>query len=303
MLAPGTASGQSASLAGDRLQLTLGTRTWVSDGAAEFSIGAPSGTPNILSELKWNGIQSPVVEFHGEALAYRRLLLTSAIGFGGIGGGSFRDQDFDGNNRTGLYSDATASVEGRNLFYANADLGWRALTWGSAADPRAGFLDLLLGYQYWRETYVADRAVQVVPATGPLTNQGAAITERFEWSSLRLGARTAIPVIQKVSLHGRVLFVPWSRFDLTDIHHLRTDLKQDPSFAATTTGGKGVQLDAGISYNFWGTAALDLGYRFWQLESGEGSITARGVDGDTIEPFHGALNRRHGPTVGLSYRF
>ena len=67
------------------------------------------------------------------------------------------------------------------------------LSWAVQKKKPWATLDLLIGYQHWRETYVATRAVQtkdpfgLFGGLGPFANQGKAITDEFTWDSLRVG--------------------------------------------------------------------------------------------------------------------
>lgn len=77
------------------------------------------------------------------------------------------------------------------------------------------------------------------------------ITEDYFWQSLRLGMRTQIPVDWGLSVKARAVLLPWTTTEMDDVHHLRTDLLQNPSFRSEAQGGFGYQLDAGLSYTVW----------------------------------------------------
>ena len=140
----------------------------------------------------------------------------------------------------------------------------------------------------------------VVP---PISNGERVITQDWYWYSLRLGARTQVPIVGGLSARARGYVIPWSMSVVDDVHHKRSDLLHDPSFHDEAGGGVGVQLDAGITYRVWRGLSVEVGYQYWWIKSGEGTSTARTPDGD----FDGKLlenkTERHGPYLSVQYRF
>ncbi len=311
LFVPTLVFGQQATVADkEKFSLLVAQRAWVTNGNSDLNIAGPGGVPNILSELEWDDVDSTVVEFTADALFFKRYILSVDIGFGAISGGSLRDKDFLGFDRTLLFSDTISAADNDDLFYVNVDLGYRILnccpfgfSWAVPDKKPRGTLDLLIGYQHWRETYIGKKTIDLFPGTRTI-DQGNAITEDFTWDSLRLGTRVNIEILPKFSFRGRLMFVPWTNFDLEDRHHLRTDLKQNPSFETRTRGGFGVQFDATLSYIVWRGLSIEAGYQLWDIRSGDGTITARSlILGDVKEPFNEATSTRHGAIIGINYRF
>ena len=134
-----------------------------------------------------------------------------------------------------------------NLYYFNLDFGWRIVTWHGFRNPDAFLaVDFLLGWQYWSEKYVAQGGVDLFPGDRAFP-PGDVIASRFSWDSFRLGLRSLWQINEQWSLKGRFYFIPYTEFENNDIHYLRTDLLQDPSFLdrAHGAGLRGVgHLDA-----------------------------------------------------------
>ena len=86
------------------------------------------------------------------------------------------------------------------------------------------------------------------------------ISERATWDSLRVGARASIEIFPKLSIKTRLMFVPWTHYELEDIHYMRSSHKKDPSFEAKADGGFGVMSDTTISYNIWKGLSIEAGY-------------------------------------------
>jgi opacity protein-like surface antigen len=277
--------------------LTLGGRLALITGDTRFSVAAGSGTPNVLSELRWRGLDTVVPEVNAE-LVWKRLVALGTIGAGAVFDGVLIDDDFAGNDRTGRFSHTRSSVVGA-LVYVNLAVGFRLVTWGERATPRAGYVDAFIGHQYWREDYDAFGATGTVS----IPNDVRAISETFTFNSLRIGARAHVPVFRAFGLKIAGAILPWSHVELEDEHPLRTDLRHDPSFSAHADGGFGYQLDGGFTYNVGKHLSVETGFRYFRLDSGRGQETAHTVAGDVRQRLNEIVIERYGPYVGVSYRF
>ena len=275
------------------VSVEIGGRVWVTSGYSTNS------TPR--SELRWRGVDSVVPEVDVDILL-KRLVLRGSIGGGVIKEGVLIDEDFDDRDHDVRSSRTRSDTDDTGLFYLNFDAGYRLLQWGAREQP--GFVDVLGGFQFWYERYVAFGATSAFPSVVPtISSTERVITQDWYWYSLRLGARTQVPLFGGVAVRARGYVLPWSKSVVDDIHHKRGDLLHDPSFHDEATGGVGVQLDGGLTYRLWRGLSAEVGYQYWWIKSGEGTSTARTPQGD----FDGRLieNRteRHGPYVGLQYRF
>jgi opacity protein-like surface antigen len=65
----------------------------------------------------------------------------------------------------------------------------------------------------------------------------------------------------------------------------------------------GVQLDGGLAYRLWRGLSVEVGYQYWWVKSGGGTSTARTLSGDVDRPLFENRTERHGPYVGLQWRF
>jgi hypothetical protein len=112
-----------------------------------------------------------------------------------------------------------------------------------------------------------------------------------------------VQLLPCLTLAGKLLVVPVNRFQNYDIHFLRPDLLQDPSFFDRATGGFGMRLDATLSYQVWRGLSLELGYRLWKNRAGLGFTTSRSPEGDSLSPLHQVETLRQGLLLGLQWRF
>jgi hypothetical protein len=214
------------------------------------------------------------------------------------------------------FSRTFSDVNGNDMWYVNLDGGYKLLNVESK-----GSLGLFIGYQYWRQAHTASGITQVectaVNPTaqgrqlgiacnppGTVSNSGrTVISNTAAWSSLKLGVEGDYRVFSRLSLAGKFAFIPYASLDNKDIHYLRTDLAQNPSFRMTGTG-IGINAETTISVMIISRLYFDLGYRFWWMNMLDGQLQANESTGAVSTV---ALNEfssmRQGMTFGVHYQF
>jgi hypothetical protein len=222
-----------------RVELSAGT--WISVGDTRWAHNASSnpGLGNPTSKLTYKDVGTNVIDLTGKFWFSPKVFGRLNGGFAGIGGGRLTDDDFGSGQR--LFSKTTSNVPDNNMYYINADFGGRV---GEFPNHR-GWLDLFGGYQYWHTEHQAVGIGQVVCDPGAIpgllcnpagtsSNEGeTVITNRANWHSLRMGASAEYRLTTRFSLLGTLAVIPISVFDNKDVHHLRGDLQQNPSFSMT----------------------------------------------------------------------
>jgi Protochlamydia outer membrane protein len=281
--------------------LTVGFREWISQGRSGHNIGNFGG-PNVASELSWRGLNSVITQFSGDLLV-NRFVADLSVGFGSIGSGTLIDQDWNGNNRTNKLEETFSPVTEAGITMVTLDVGARLLTWTFRGHPLPGAVDFLLGYQYWRERYVATGVQDLFPPISPSTG-ARAITQTNTWNSFRLGIRAIVPLHSRFALKGSVFYIPLTSHENEDIHHLRSDLRRNPSFLTTATGGNGVQLEGSAVLRLWRTLTVEAGYAYWDIRSGQGTVEAFFENGRIgVAPHNDEHTRRQGVFFGVNYTF
>lgn len=282
----------------------VGARAWLSWARSDsnFGGGGPIGFATPLSDLKWHNLVSETGEVSASALLLNRVVLNASGGGGVTNSGQLVDRDFALSQQQGLFSESIAPTTGNSLSYFNADLGWRF--WENACC----FFDGLIGYQYWREHYLAQGGTQSVsfpglglPPSGFPFPPGPSISEQYTWQSFQIGGQTAWQFSPRWALKGRLMFMPVTWFENDDVHFLRVPLLTSTERA---TGGFGVTADLRVTYWLCRGLFLELGYRIWDVTSGSGQISESFSGVPTFSlPFNQASTVRQGLTLGLTYQF
>lgn len=303
-------------------RIELGVGAWFSTGQTQWAHDA-SVVPilgNPTSKLTYKDVGTNVVEFTGRAWLPRNWFARLNLGFGNVGGGRLTDDDYlradGGSPSSRTYSD----LKGDDMWYLNADLGRRIVEF-----PRSrGWLDVFAGYQYWYQRFSANGLTQAIctnagqtvdldpgtPLTQPLCSPNTSvssaitvITNTVNWHSIRVGGTGEYRLTPRFSVLGTVALIPVSIIDNKDIHHLRTDLQQDPSISMLGYG-IGADADVGARLMLVKNFFLNVGYRVWWNQTLDGTVTIHSVDGPADEfPLSRFQSYRYGLTFGIDYSF
>ena len=124
-----------------------------------------------------------------------------------------------------------------------------------------------------------------------------------DWEAVFIGIDGSHRFGDRVAVSGRLAWSPRAELNNSDIHFLRSDLEQDPSFRMNGTGqAYAADINADVAI----TAALSahLGFRYWKMD------VENEPAGWTTFPRGGAPisaeltnfeTERKGVTLGLSY--
>lgn len=308
------------------LRIDIGLSEWFSQGETIWSHNASGLDPNLgnpSSKLTYKDTGTNVTEITARVQLRNKVFVRGAFGFGSIGGGRLTDDDFlsaqgaatqgatvQGEHR---FSRTYSDISGDNLWYFNGDVGVTAHTF----QENKGSLGMFVGLQYWRERHVATGVTQVEcttasspssefrcspPGTVGFRNQ-TVITNTTTWASGRFGGEVEYKLDPRISIDAHVALL-LSYLNNEDVHHLRTDLAQDPSFRMTGLG-IGTNSDVNLRVRIWDRLYLTGGYRVWYnrvLTADQWKLY--GADGSSVTaPLTEFQTLRHGPTVGLTYSF
>lgn len=96
-----------------------------------FSIADPSGTPNVLSKVHFEDLQTFLAETHGHITAWDHIYLQGCFDWGWIRRGKVKDSNFLGNNETDEFAAFTALDRGGSVFDLSGGLGVNVFPWRS----------------------------------------------------------------------------------------------------------------------------------------------------------------------------
>lgn len=300
-----------------RFDLSIGT--WISTGDTRWAHDASSSSPllgNPTSKLIYKDVGTNVFDIDGTLWFTPQMFGRLNIGVAGIGGGRLTDYDYlaaDGGNPS---SQTNSDLSGDGMWYLNADAGGRVTNFPN----HRGWLDVFGGFQYWHTKYTAVGLGQVTcttagstidlgggnvlcnPASPSVGSGTEIITNTTNWYSLRAGGRSEYRLTRQLSLLGSVALLPLSIIQNDDIHHLRSDLQQNPSISMLGVG-MGVDADVGVRFMFTKNVGLNVGYRVWWNRMIDGNVTFHGVGGSSESPLTEFQSLRQGLTAGLNFTF
>ena len=305
-------------------KLSLAIGTWFSTGETSWNHDA-SGTSSIAgnptSELIYENLKSNIIEIEGEIKLPHKVFLRTQFGFGTINDGRLVDSDFvsaagatsfnasqSGPHRI---SKSHSNIDDDNMWYLNLDLGFKL--WASKNNDH--ITRVFIGYQHWQEKVVATGEEQIectsfgggnpfCNSPGTVTNVGQKIiTNKVRWDSLRIGWEGSFRYSKKFWFDIDLAYIPISGLLNQDIHHLRTDLQQDPSFEMDGTGS-GYNLEAKLKYSLTKQLSLSAGYKYWKIKVSDGTWKNLPVVGtQTIANLNDLSSSRQGVTAQLEYLF
>ena len=296
-----------------RFDFAIGT--WISTGDTRWAHNASSmaGLGNPTSKLTYKDVGTNVIELTGKVWVTPKWFCRLNVGVAGIGGGRLTDDDYGSNGGQRLFSRTNSNLSGDSMWYLNADSGIRLAEYPN----HRGWLEAFGGFQYWHTKYEATGLAQMacdnsaVPPSlglpcnpaGTVTNQGqTVITNTTNWYSIRAGASTEYRLTRQLSLMATAAFIPLTIIDNEDIHHLRSDLQQNPSISMLGFGF-GADADVGAKFMFTKSVGLNFGYRVWWNHAVDGTVTIHGTSGSSEYPLTQFDSLRHGLTAGLNFTF
>ena len=303
-------------------EFQISTTGWSSAGQTAWAHNA-SGLNNIwgnpTSELIYENIDSDILEL-SIVMPYHDDKLRFSFGGGSLRTGLLIDDDFVSATGASYYgaslsgahriSRTHSDITGSGLYYLSAEYHPAMFNFEIASMP----LQLYAGMQYWREEYRAQgvRQIECTDSTGPPTfcnvvgfdgyNDRVVISNKVNWTTWYIGAQSQLDFSQSMSVHLKLNYSPFTYLSNEDTHHLRSDLRQDPSFSMTGFG-QAVDLELDWRYRFQEWAEVSLGYRYWDRKVTSGDWYAYSNSGTSKAPLNYMRTTRKGLTLGVNIEF
>jgi outer membrane protease len=245
------------------LEIDVGVRYWYSTGKTQMRLYDSSGSIP-LSRLTWNDQTGHSGEGYFN-IRQNDYFLKGYLGAGVLTGGKLQDEDFPPGIPT--YSSTNSNSKNGDLRYLSVDFGYYLL------NTPGGKLGGFVGYHYDSEemnaygcTQTAGNPDVCVPSI-PGSVKG--ITEKYRWSSVRLGLAGEILLSPNLKLSGDAAWLPYTSLRGSDTHWLRLGTGPTDFTGPTpqTGRGTGMQFEALASYMFENNVTLGVGGRYWHMEA------------------------------------
>lgn len=266
----------------------------------DWNIAGLNGTPNILSELQWQNIQSVMLNT-GAALSFADNWYGEAnLGYGNIFDGRNQDSDYFLDNRQGEFSrsnnltedGATIDLSGAIGYHLN--IGWKNTTPNLRLTPK-------LGYAFHTQQFNTTQGFQTIPAFGSF--DGLDSYYDATWFGPWGGLATRFNVSKALTLDAQVDY-HLADYEGTGNWNLRDDFAHPQSFTHKAEG-YGITASALARYrlnNDW-TLRLSANWQTWQAHH-SGVDTTNFSDGTSLTTgFNGANWDSYGFNFGVEYRF
>jgi hypothetical protein len=243
----------------------LGARYWYSSGKYSKDLFNQDPSAGLVSRLTYSGLTNNAGEFFGSVKQVNGYFLKWIVGAGNTFGGELVDEDFPPN--TVPLSRTTSAQRDGGLGYATLDLGYNVL--GGPIWQVGPFV----GVNFLRETLNGTGCVQaannpgicVLDPTGLAVN-GRVITQRADWTSIRVGVNADWNLTNQFRLSANAAYLPYTKLEAQDTHLLR--LLTSPELGT----GSGVQLEAIASYALSDSFSIGVGGRYWFMQAGGRAI-------------------------------
>ena len=270
-------------------------------------------TPNVLSELEWTDMSVWSVEANANFGLGKSFKIGVRAGVGAVLDGAARDRDFLGDNRTGVFSDAIATVDGKHRVYGDINVGWEfsnsfeipimkvgtsgkslAVASSIAVTPRVGF-------SYFRHEIQFEDGVQLIPDLGPFEGLNSSYTT--EWQGVYAGVDGSFRLAGPVYLLVSARFYPDLRMRADAGWNLRADLQHPVSFRHSADG-TGFSYEAGFEWQFGPLKSISLSYGESRLDAENGFAQVYSIDyGDLFTRLNNANWESKGLFLEFRWRF
>lgn len=247
-----------------------------------WNIASPTGTPNILSELTWDNVESAQLKAGFGIQTPWHVVLQGSAAYGRIFSGKNQDSDYFGDNRTLEFSRSNNRTDAGNTLDLSTGIGYQfAFTEAAQKNPWLT-LTPLFGYSYHEQNLKITDGVQTIPAYDPFPG----LDSRYDtiWRGPWIGFESTFQAMDNLDFFGNLEY-HWVSYEAKANWNLRSDLQHPVSFRHDADG-YGVTLSAGGRYHFNAlfSLSLSLDYQYWLADE-------NGID-TVYTSRHGVLTTR-----------
>ncbi|MGR9114865.1 MAG: TonB-dependent receptor [Gammaproteobacteria bacterium] len=273
-----------------------------------WTIAAPSGSPNVLSELTWDNIESVTIDVGAKVKTESNWVLEGHAVYGEIIDGNNQDSDFFGDGRTHEFSRSNNNASDGNVVDLSLGLGyqfdigrWRDGTPVWSLVPK-------VGASYHAQNFSMTDGVQTVETPGitpPLGNFDAILDNTYEaiWYGPWAGLGSELTISRYVKLWADFQ-IHYAYYEATANWNLRESFQHPESFTHEAEG-TGIIAEAGSRFFIYDDLFMDItvNYQDWEADK-KGIDTVFFADGSVGETRLNGVNWQSvGAAIGIHYDF
>lgn len=256
-----------------------GEEDWIEDGVVLAHKG------DKVSQLV-NKLDSGMLVINAEAYLFWRFFVDGFVGLGNFKG-EHKDYDWYKNIDAEPYQLSKSDADGDTLTW-NANANLRLID----GKDQKGFLDLSLGYQYYRDDIKHLRNSTIIIADYEPVNEpieGHDSQDKYTFDGFRIGARARYQFIERLAVKGNVGFMPWMKAEDNAYWNLRE------TYFDGSADGTGVDATIALEFKITKNLFIDVGYKYMYFDTDKGPMKVT-VDGEseTFENTFSANAERHG---------
>jgi opacity protein-like surface antigen len=252
--------------------LETALRYWFSSGRFQKDLPAfTNSKTSLISRLTFDDLTAHSGEVFARLDSPWKIFVKGFAGVGRVASGKLQDEDWGLFTAAPFtsYSSTVSNLTDTEIKYGAIDVGYDLL---AGSDYKLG---AFLGYTRINEQYEATDCRQVAsPSSGicsPAITGTKVITETDRWDSWRLGLAAELRLTPQVKLNADLAYLPDVHFDGRDNHWLRALVIDENG------KGRGVQLEAILSYAPMPNFSVGIGGRYWAMWTRNGDDAFNGV--------------------------
>lgn len=245
-------------------------------------------SPNVLSELSWDDLELWHLQGSIRYGIGDHFKIIGDFGIGVIVDGDVTDSDFLGDNRTGEFSRATASVDGKHHTNLALGIGWEfrkdfeVKLWRVGDSKRMAFASDIqitpqIGYGYTKQEIEFEDGVQIIPDLGAFGGLNSSYDP--EWRGIFIGVDSRFRVYKNFFLSVNARYWPDLNYKAEANWNLRDDFSHPRSFVQSADAD-GIDAELGVEWVFGGRQSVSLSYYMSDYSTDSGSdevITSQGI--------------------------
>lgn len=281
-----------------------------------FAIASdPTGTatPNVLSDVRWEDVESWRLSGNLRLAAGRHFRIIGDLGIGLTTDGDGTASDYLGDDRTNEFSRVISTVDGKADLDATLALGWEWRKTFSVplwrigkSDKRVAFASDMgftpfLGYSYARKNVEFSDGVQLVPESGSFP--GLAGHYEPEWHGPMVGVEGDFRVAKRIFVYGGYRYWGFVEYSAEAEWPIREPVIR-PERYSNSADGNGSEFSFGLRWHLNDRQSIGIHYAELEMSANNGeAVTTTSVG----TPFETRLNEvewnRRSVSLSFEWRF